>query len=68
MTVTIDDPLWDHMNQYSEIRWSAVMRTAVEEKIKALDVLEKLMKKKKLSEKEITEFSLQLGKKVSGRA
>ena len=38
-----------------------------EAKLKALRVLEKLAKESRLSEKEIEEFSVKLGKKISNR-
>jgi tRNA A37 threonylcarbamoyladenosine modification protein TsaB len=65
MTVTVEDPLWKDMKKHSEIRWSVVMKDAVKEKIRALEVLNKLMKKSKLSEKEINKFAVNLGKKIN---
>jgi hypothetical protein len=65
MTVTVEDPLWKDMKKHSEIRWSVVMKEAVKEKIRALEVLNRLMKKSKLSEKEISKFALDLGKKIN---
>ena len=67
LTVTIEDELWSEMKDYPEIRWSAVMKEAAKNKLKALVVLEKLTKKTKLSEKEIEDFAVKLGKKVTGR-
>lgn len=68
MTVTIEDPLWTEMKKHSEIRWSAVMKEAAKEKLKALTVLERLAKKTRLTENEIEAFAVKLGKKVTGRA
>lgn len=67
MTVTIEDPLWEEMKKHDEIRWSTVMKGAVAEKLRALAVLNRLMESSKLSEKEINDFAIKLGKKVSGR-
>ena len=67
LTVTIEDPLWDEMKKHSEIRWSAVMKEAAREKIRALGVLRRLSEKTTLSEKEIEKLAVSLGKKVSGR-
>ena len=36
MTVTIDDPLWDEMKKHYDIRWSAIMKEAVKNKLEAL--------------------------------
>lgn len=67
MTVTLEDPLWDKMKKYNEIRWSTVMKRAVKEKLNALAILDTLTNKSILSEKEIEEFAITLGKKVSNR-
>ncbi len=67
LTVTIEDPLWKEMKRHEEIRWSAVMKEAAKEKLRALHILEKLAEKTRLSEEEIEEFAVKLGKKVSGR-
>ncbi len=66
LTVTVEDPLWENMKKHNEIRWSAVMKEAAKEKLKALDVLEKLSKKH-LSEKEIEKFAVKLGKEITSR-
>lgn len=65
MTVTIEDPLWDEMRKHEDVRWSSVMKSAVKEKLGALSVLENLMNKSKLSDKEINEFAVKLGKNVN---
>jgi len=65
MTVTVEDPLWEEMKTHSEIRWSVVMKDAVKERLKSLEVLKKLMNKSKLSEKKINKFALDLGKKIN---
>lgn len=67
LTVTVDDPLWDKMKKHTEIRWGAVMKEAANEKLMALEMLEKLTKKTHLSEKEIEDFSVKLGKKITFR-
>ncbi|MBS3157730.1 hypothetical protein J4206_00410 [Candidatus Woesearchaeota archaeon] len=67
MTVTIEEPLWKEMKKHNEIRWSAVMKEAVMVKLKALSILNKLADSTKLSEREIEEFAIRLGKKVNAR-
>lgn len=67
MTVTVEDDLWKEMRKHEEIRWSAVMKEAVKSKIKALTTFKKLEGKSKLSENEIREFAVSLGKKITGR-
>jgi len=65
MTVTIEDPLWENMKEHHEIRWSAVMKESVKEKLKALQVLHHLTKSTKLSEEEINDFAVKLGKRIN---
>ena len=67
MTVTVEDLLWEKMKKHNEIRWSSVMKEAAKEKLKALEILEKLSKKNHFTEKEIEEFAVKLGKKVTSR-
>ena len=68
MTVTIEDSLWEEMKKHNEVRWSVIMKSAAKEKLQALAILEKLMKKSHLSEKEIEDFSIKLGKKITSRS
>ncbi len=65
LTVTVENPLWDEMKKYSEIRWGVIMKEAAKEKIKALELLEKISKNIKLTEKEIEDFSIKLGKRIT---
>ena len=67
MTVTIEEPLWKEMKKHTEIRWSAVMKEAVTVKLKALTILNQLVNNTKLSEREIEDFAIKLGKKVNAR-
>ena len=67
MTVTIEDSLWKEMKGHNDIRWSAVMKEAVKNKLQALIVLNNLMNKTKIREEEIQDFAVALGKKISKR-
>ncbi|MBI2139775.1 hypothetical protein HYU14_02535 [Candidatus Woesearchaeota archaeon] len=67
MTVTIEDDLWEEMKKNNQVRWSAVMRDGAREKLKALKAFDELVHKNKLSDEEIREFAVSLGKKVTGR-
>ncbi|MEK6853836.1 MAG: hypothetical protein AABX60_00750 [Nanoarchaeota archaeon] len=67
MTVTIEDSLWEEMKGHNDIRWSAVMKAAVKDKLRALIVLNNLMNKTKIREEEIQDFAVALGKKISKR-
>lgn len=68
MTVTIEDPLWEKMKEVKEVRWSAIMKNAVERELRARSLLNRISKGKQFTEDEITKIALHLGKKVSGRS
>ncbi len=65
MTVTIEDELWAKMKKHPEMRWGAVMKEAAREKAEALEILKMAVDKNKLSEKEIEEFAIILGRKIN---
>ena len=65
MTVTVDDKLWKAMQKHDDIRWSVVMRRAVQEKLEALAALEAISQKTPLSEEEIEKLSVDIVKKSS---
>lgn len=67
MTVTIEEPLWKAMKQHPEIRWSAIMKRAAEEKLRALEILERAIGRRKLTDEEIRAFAVKLGKEITGR-
>jgi len=62
MTVTVDDELWKEMQKHEDIRWSVVMRRAVQEKLEALAALEVIARKTPLSEEEIERLSVEIGR------
>lgn len=65
MTVTVEDGLWEEMKKHGDIRWSYVMKSAAIEKLMALRMLKNISSKNKISEKEIEEFSVKLGRKIN---
>lgn len=67
MTVTVDDTLWKEMRKHEDVRWSVVMRRAVQEKLDALAALEAIARKTPLSEDEIERLSVDLGKKINAK-
>jgi hypothetical protein len=65
MTVTVEDTLWDEMKKHNEIRWSAVMKEAAKEKLRALAILERLTKNAKFTEEEMEAISVKIGKEIT---
>ncbi len=60
MTLSVPEDLRDFMKRHPEINWSEVARQAFKEKASALEILDKLALKSKLSEKD----ALEIGRKI----
>lgn len=64
MTLSIPDEIQKEMKHFSDVRWSEVARKAILERLETLRLAEKLVKKSKLSYKDVEEF----GKKIKSSA
>jgi len=64
MTLALPEDLHSKMKQFSDIKWTEVARRAIEDKVKDLEALEKLVSKSKLTQKDVEEF----GKKIKTSA
>lgn len=60
MTLSIPEEIHKKMKHFSEVRWSEVARKAIVEKLKTLQLAERLAKKSKLTEKDVKDFSKKL--------
>ncbi len=61
ITLSVSDELKKEMEQFHEINWSAIARSAINEKISQLKILQTIVSKSKLTEKD----ALELGKKIN---
>lgn len=57
ITLSIPGDIQSKMRHFPEIRWSEVARKAIENKVRDLETLEKLVSKSKLTQKDVEEFS-----------
>jgi hypothetical protein len=57
VTLAIPEGLHEKMKHHSEIRWSEVVRKTISEKIEDLDMMDKLTRKSKLTQKDVDEIS-----------
>lgn len=64
ITLMLPDELKKKMKHHSEIRWSEVIRKAIQKKIEDLELLDKLTKKSKLTFKDVDEISHKINKEV----
>lgn len=57
MTIAIPEGLHGRMRELSEIRWSEVARKAFEEKVDEIELVERIAKRSKLTEKDVEELA-----------
>lgn len=65
MTLSIPEPLFEKMKAMKEMRWSEIARQAFENKIKEADFEESLLKKSKITAKDIEEISSKIKREVA---
>lgn len=65
MTLSIPEDLHNRMKNHSEIRWSEVVRKSITEKIENLEMIEKLTKKNKMTQKDIEKIAEKIDDSVA---
>ena len=65
VTLSIPEELHTRMKEHSEIRWSEVVRKTISQKIEDLDIMEKLTKKSKLTQKDVDKISSRVDSAVA---
>ncbi len=61
MTLVISDDLKKRMDEHSEVRWSNVVRTIIENKLDDFEKAEKLASKSKMTLKDAEEIAAKIG-------
>ena len=67
MTLAIPDNLSEVMKKHTEIKWSEVARKAIAEKAKVLELMDAIMKKSTLTEKDAMEIGAKIKKGIAKR-
>lgn len=57
ITLSIPEELHKKMKQMSEIRWSEIVRRAIEQRVNDLETLNRLASKSKITDRDIEELS-----------
>lgn len=65
ITLSVPEELHEKMKEHTEIRWSEVVRIALQKRIADLEIIEKLTSKSKLTKKDAKEISEKIDKEVS---
>ena len=67
ITLALPNELQNKMKRHSEIRWSEVIRKAIQKKIDDLELLDKLTEKSKLTPKNVIDLSKKIDASVARR-
>lgn len=67
VTVNVDDDLKERMESHPEINWSEVARSAFEEKIEDLELMERLTAGSELTEEDVDEIAELIDSNVAER-
>jgi len=65
VTLTLPDELQHKMRKHSEIRWSEVVRKAIQKRIEDLELLDRLTAKSTLTEADAREISKKIDATVA---
>ena len=65
MTLALPDELQEKMRKHSEIRWSDVARKSIAQKIELLELMDKIAKKSKLTQKDVDDISRKIKKEIA---
>lgn len=67
MTLAIPEDLRKLMRKHKEIRWTEVARQALWEKARQMELLDRLLEKSELAEKDVQEIGEQVKKGIARR-
>ena len=65
VTLAVPDDLHEKMKKHAEIRWSEVVRKTISDKIEDLELLDKLTKKSKLTQRDVDEIAEKIDSAVA---
>ena len=65
ITLAVPEELHNKMKRHTEIRWSEVVRKIISEKIEDLDMMDKLTRNSKLTQKDVNGISERIDSDVA---
>ena len=65
LTLAIPEELHKKMKKHSEIRWSEVIRKTISERIEDLELMDKIAKKSRLTQKDVDEIAHKIDSSVA---
>ena len=67
ITLTIPNVLHERIKSHTEIRWSEVIRQLLQKKIEQLELINQIVNKSKLTQKDVDEISEKIDSNVAKR-
>lgn len=67
ITLSIPDELHEKMKKFSELRWSEIVRKAIEQRINDLEEINRIASKSKLTQKDVDEISKKIKRSAAIR-
>ena len=67
VTLSIPDEIYGIMKKHRELRWSEIARQAIIEKVRKLELMDKIALKSKLTMKDIEEINQKIKKGIRNR-
>ena len=67
ITLTIPNTLHEKIRSHGEIRWSEVIRQLLQKKIEQLELMNQIVNKSKLTQKDVDELSEKIDSNVAKR-
>jgi cell division GTPase FtsZ len=64
LTLSLSEELKRNMEQHLDIKWSEVARKAIENKLKEIQIEERILSKSKLTMKDVEEISNKIKKEI----
>ena len=67
ITLSIPEELHKKMKNFSEIKWSEIVRKMLEQKIKDLEIIERIASKSRITKKDIERISKEIKRTAAMR-
>lgn len=67
MTFAVPEDLHQMMKKYGEVRWSEIVRKAIKDHAQKMELMEKILSKSKLTEKDTLELGHKINKGIAKR-
>lgn len=64
LTLSIPEDLHQKMKLHTEIRWSEVVRKTISRRIEDMEIMERIAKKSKLTQKDVDEIAKKINREV----